>query len=282
MVWIKIKPVLRCHPERSRRVAVCMLMVFLSIMFSAYAQQYKQLEGRVFSKDGDVAGTHVMNISTQRGTITKANGYFSIPVGINDTLVFSAVQFKRKVVIINLELLKSKSVNIFLEEGEIKLDEVLVMPYNLTGDLTKDLDGLGIGSQVSATSLKLPYADVKPPTQSERKLYSARTWDAYFYILAAGTRLDPLINYFSGRTKMLNQLVAREAANKTIQRTRNFYADSLFANGLGIPKDSIDDFIYYCETDSSFKTLIATRDRLRIWEYLRKKSAIYRENNRLN
>ncbi|MGB5497724.1 MAG: carboxypeptidase-like regulatory domain-containing protein [Maribacter sp.] len=245
------------------------------------AQQPKDLEGLVYSKDGDVVGIHVMNLTTQRATITDVNGYFSIPVHFNDTLVFSAVQFKRKEIIINLELLKSKSVNIFLEEGEIKLDEVMVMPYNLTGDLTKDLDSLGIGSLVSATSLKLPNADVKPPTQSQRKLYTARTWDAHFYIIAAGTKLDPLINYLSGRTKMLKKRVARDAAYKDIQRSRNFYADSLFTQGLGIPKNSINDFMFFCEVDTAFQTIVDSQDIFGIWEFMRNKSEIYRKNNEL-
>lgn len=239
------------------------------------------MEGRVFSKDGDVAGTHVLNISTQKATITDANGFFTIRTKLNDTLVFSAVQFKRKVLSVNWKLLNSKFVNIFLEAGEIKLDEVFVTPYNLTGKLYKDLENMHIGKEVSANSLALPNADVKPPTQSERKLYTARTWDAHFYIIAAGTKLDPLINYFSGRTKMLNKRVAREAAYENLQRTRNFYPDSIFTRGLHIPKDNILDFMFYCEVDTTFQSLVSTQNRFGIWEYMRKKSVEYRKNNGL-
>ena len=261
-----------------RRVAVCILLVFLSFAFSAHAQQPKDLEGRVFSKDGDVAGIHVMNITTQRGTITKADGFFSIPVHLNDTLVISAVQYKRKTIPVNLAVLESIFLNVFLEEGEIKLDEVLVMPYNLTGDLFKDLDSLKIGSTINASSLGLPNADVIPPTQSERKLYTARTWD--FKVISV--KLDPLINYFSGRTKMLKKRVAREAAYNKIQNTRDLYVDSLFTQGLGIPKNSINDFMFFCEVDSTFQSIVDSQDIFKIWEFMRIKSAVYRKNNDLD
>lgn len=285
MIWIKSMPKRKYQSERVirdvvevRRVAVCMFLVFISFVFSAQAQERKVLEGRVFSKDGDVAGTHVMNITTQRGTITKANGFFSIPVHLNDTLVFSAVQYKRKAIPVNLAVLESIFLNVFLEEGEIKLDEVLVMPYNLTGDLFKDLDSLKIGVMINASLLGLPNADVKPLTQSERKLYTARTWDYN----VNKVKLDPLINYFSGRTKMLKKRVAREAAYNKVQNTRDLYVDSLFTQGLGIPKNSINDFMFFCEADTAFQTMVESHDIFEIWEFMLRKSLVYRENNDLD
>ena len=246
-----------------------------------HAQQTKDLEGQVFSIDGDVAGTHVMNISTQRATITDVNGFFSIPIRFNDTLVFSAVQYKRKVVPVQLAIYESGFLNVYMEAGEIKLEEVTVMPYNLSGRLAKDVVGLSIDPLVTANTLGLPNADVRFPTQAERSLYAARTWDAHFYIIAAGTNLDPLINYFSGRTKRLNQRIAREAAYEQIQKVRGFYVDSLFVQGLRIPKERITDFINFCEVDTEFKSLLKAKDKLGLWEFMLKKGARYREGNNL-
>ena len=285
MIWIKSIFKYYNQPEdtigsavKVRRVAVCLFVVFLSFVRFGQAQERKDLEGRVFSNDGDVAGTHILNITTQKGTITKANGFFSIPVHLNDTLVISAVQYKRKTIPVNLAVLERIFLNVFLEEGEIKLDEVLVMPYNLTGDLYKDLDSLKIGPPINASSLGLPNADVKPPTPSERKLYAARTWD----LKLVSVKLDPLINYFSGRTKMLKKQVAREAAQIKVQNTRNLYVDSLFTQGLGIPKNNINDFMFFCEVDSTFQAIVDSQDLFGIWEFMRKKSLVYRDNNDLD
>ena len=266
------------HDGLGRRVKVFLFLVFLSFVFSTYAQQTKDLEGRVFSKDGDVAGTHIINSITHRATITDENGFFTIEAKLNDTLVFSAVQYRRKVLPVHAAIMESRLLNVYLEEGEIKLDEVLVMPYNLSGDLFKDLDSLKIGAIVTASSLGLPNADVKPPTQSERKLYTARTWD----FRVNSIKLDPLINFFSGRTKMLKERVAREAEYDNFQNTRNFYVDSLFMHSLLIPQHKIDDFMHYCVVDSAFRTLVDSHNGLKIWEYMRKKSMIYKENNDLD
>jgi len=265
------------------------IICFLLVNLTLFGQRTTDLEGRVFSEDGDVAGTHVLNITTQRGTITKANGFFSIPVHLNDTLVFSAVQYKRKTIPVNLAVLERIFLNIFLEEGEIKLAEVLVMPYNLSGDLSKDLDSLKIGSIVTAATLGLPNADVKVKTQNERKLFEA---DNGKFIRITGATLDSLLdptiqininkilNRITGRTQKLKKYVAIDKDIVLLNRIKGFYADSLFLIGLGIPKDRINDFMYYCEVDSAFQGLVDSQDIFGIWEFMRKKSVVYRENNK--
>jgi hypothetical protein len=61
------------------------------------AQEFStKLEGRVFSKDADVAATHVSNISSKKGTITDAGGFFTILVKLNDTLVFLLFSTNKK------------------------------------------------------------------------------------------------------------------------------------------------------------------------------------------
>jgi len=40
--------------------------------------------------------------------------------------------------------------------------------------------------------------------------------------------------------------------------------------------------MYFCEIDSSFSSLIDTHDRLKIWDFFKNKSIIYRKNNTLS
>ena len=66
------------------------------------------------------------------------------------------------------------------------------------------------------------------------------------------------------------------------QRVQDFYVDSLFVATLKIPKEKIDDFMYFCEVDDEFQRLVSLGDQLRLWEYLLGRSKIYRENNALD
>jgi len=94
--------------------------------------------------------------------------------------------------------------------------------------------------------------------------------------------LDPIINAITGRTKMLKNRVKIDKTYARTQRVQNFYVDSIFMQDLKIPYEKIDDFMYFCEVDSTFQTTVDTHDKLKIWEFLIQKSEIYRKSNELD
>ncbi|TDT39526.1 hypothetical protein CLV90_3507 [Maribacter spongiicola] len=242
----------------------------------AFAQtgDYTKLEGRVNSDDGDVAATHVLNLTSNRASITDENGYFSIPVRLLDTLEFSAIQYKKKIIVVSTAIYESKLISVGLEEALTELDEVTVTPYNLSGNLLRDLPTLDLDPVVTASTLGLPNAYVKIPTKAERELQAATANPIM--------SMDALLNGISGRTKMLKNRVERNNLYNRTERVRDFYADSVYVKQLLIPLDKIDDFLYYCEVDPRFQEVVDTHSELDIWEYLRKKSLLYREYNALD
>ena len=248
--------------------------IFPVFVFSQTGE-IKNLEGRVTSKDGDVAATHVLNITTQKASITDINGFFSIPVRVNDTLVFSAVQFKKKQIVITPSIYESTNIEVPLDEALEELDEVVVTPYNLSGDISKDLKILNTDPVVTASTLGLANAYVRVPTKAERELYEATSG-------GIGIPLNPILNGISGRTKMLKERVARDNLYSRTGRVREFYADSLYYTKLKIPKDRTDDFFYFCEVDSTFQAVVDSHDLIQIWDYLEKRSLVYRKNNELD
>lgn len=234
----------------------------------------KTLEGKVISSDGDVAATHVLNITANRATITNNNGFFAITVKLSDTLVFSAVQFKKKFVVVTQDILEFDLVSVPLDDELTELDEVVVTPYNLTGDISKDILSLKLDPLVTAESLGLPNAHVRIPTKSERELFEATTGGGLIPI-------NPILNGISGRTKLLKERVARNKLYDRTLRVREFYADSLYQARLRIPEDKIDDFLYFCEIDAKFQSLVDGHDILKIWAYMEQRSMAYRKNNNI-
>lgn len=238
------------------------------------------LKGKVTNEGMGVADVHVLNTSAGKATISDNNGDFSLPARFSDTLLFSAVQFKRKVLVVSHEMLESTAILVPLDEFVNELDEVVVRPYDLSGDLTRDMETMKTGQVVSATSLGLPNAHVKPLIQSERLLR-----EASFGPFSVGTLtaipFNPIINAISGRTKMLKKRVARDHAYLRSEEVRGYFADSLYGTQLKIPKDRIPDFIYFCEVDEAFDSLVSTGDKMAIWGFFIKKSIRYRENNKL-
>ncbi|SMG36712.1 CarboxypepD_reg-like domain-containing protein [Arenibacter troitsensis] len=265
-----------------RIVPIYLVFIIYSVFAQALmAQDFsKILEGKVYSDDGDVAATHVLNTTTKKAAITDINGFFSIAVSLGDTLVFSAVQYKRKEMVVNTSILESKFLSVPLEESNIALDEVIVMPYNLTGELGRDMNNMDVGTVISATSLGLPNAHVKPLMQSERLLREASMGPLSIGMLTS-IPFNPIINAISGRTKMLKKRVARDIKYNKSQQIRTQFADSLFVLQLKIPMEKIDDFLYFCEVDTNFNAVVDSQDLFAIWEFIKQKSVIYRKNNGL-
>lgn len=260
-----------------------LLTLLLLVSFSGFTQnqESKQLRGRVSSRNSDVVGVVVQNISSERAVITDIEGNFSILVKLNDTLVFSAVQYKRKVLPVNEVLFNTSFITVPLDEFVNELDEVVVKPYNLSGDLDKDLGELQLEKDVSAEALGLPNADVKIITQSERKLQQA-TYGKFNVGMILSPPLDPIINAITGRTKMLKNRVKVDNTYARTQRVQDFYADSLFLTILKIPIEKIDDFMYFCEVDQKFQHVVDSKDKLKILDFMVSKSRAYRENNKLD
>ena len=167
-----------------------------------------------------------------------------------------------------------------------ELKEVVVTPYNLTGDLTKDIDRVTLEKDVSAEALNLPNAHRRIPTQSERKLQEASsmsmTAGGGLGGAGGGMSLNPIINAITGRTKMLKNRVKVDKTYAQTQQVQGFYADSLFVSTLKIPMDRIEDFMYFCEVDEAFQTAVELGDKLQILDIMIQKSRAYRESNNLD
>nr|WP_299383887.1 carboxypeptidase-like regulatory domain-containing protein [Allomuricauda sp.] len=251
--------------------------------FSLYAQQTgsKQLRGRVYSSNEDVVGVVVQNKSTRQAVITDMDGNFSILVQMRDTLEFSAVQFQRKQLVVNEVIYNTSFISVPLEEFVNELKEVVVRPYNLSGDLDQDLNQLHLEKDVSAEALGLPNAHAKIPTQSERKLQQA-TFGKFNVGMILTPPLDPIINAITGRTKMLKNRVKVDNTYARTQRVQGFYVDSLIVTTLKIPFEKLDDFMYFCEVDEEFQRTVDTHDKLLIWDFMVTKSRAYRQNNNLD
>ena len=83
------------------QVKFTILLIFYFIAFSLYAQddQGKKiiLSGEIISTEENEAipFVHIINKSSNKGTVSDADGKFKIPMNENDTLIFSAMGFDK-------------------------------------------------------------------------------------------------------------------------------------------------------------------------------------------
>ena len=267
--------------NNGRGLGLIFFFVFVLSTVSAVGQNFfypNNFKGRVVSTSNELSGISVQNTSRGYATITDEEGFFDIRALPNDSLFLSGVAFKEKIFVVTQAHAQQQLVYVPLEEKIVALDEVVLMPYNLSGNLKNDAASLGPQQVVTASTLGLPNANVKPLMQSERLLREAAMPKFNLGMLLT-VPFNPIINEITGRTKMLRKRVARDKRYLLSEQMRQIFPDSLYVKKLNVPPSKLADFFYFCEIDERFMTLSKTDNPLLIWEFLKEKSEIYIRNN---
>ena len=224
--------------------------IFFILSFQVYAQkELKIINGIVSSDSKAIENVHIINISSNRGTISNNFGEFKISAKENDTISFSNIQFQTKWILINIQHLNSKILKIKLFQKTNNLPEVVV--------------------QNMAKSLGLPNADKKPLNKLERNLnaYSQKSTPMVFldalllgpilnnvpFVKQRKGGIDDIYNIISGNRKrdrklkkLLDEDEKSEITQEYIQRIRDHFQDDFFTKTLKISKENINDFIEFC------------------------------------
>lgn len=103
------------------------LMSFLVVSFHSLAQEIRKITGKVIGKTDQepIPGVAVSIKGSNTGTVTNADGIFSINARTGDILVFSAISYISQEIKVGL----SNTVNATLAEDIASLEEVVVIGY---------------------------------------------------------------------------------------------------------------------------------------------------------
>ncbi|MGS2761193.1 carboxypeptidase-like regulatory domain-containing protein [Sinomicrobium sp. M5D2P9] len=243
-----------------------MLLLLPFSLYGVHAQS--RLKGKVESTFSDITGVHVINKTRESATITDAHGYFDIPAQEGDSILFSAVQYRKEEIIVTAEILATPSFVIHLTEQVTELDEVVLK--NLTGNLATDLRRIKTDS-VTAIHMGLPNATRRLPTQTERRLNEATTGGGFI-------PLNPILNAISGRTRMLKDRLQKEKETAKVEKVRSSFDNDFFVS-LGIPEEKIYDFLYFCAVQPRYNQILDLNNKMFLQQFLKKQAETYVEIN---
>jgi len=209
---------------------------------------FKKLKGKVMADNPDLEGIYIVNLKSEKSTLTERGGYFTINATVGDTLLFSAVQFKGIKLALREADFQKELLFVRLESLVRILDEVKINEYK----------------NINAISLGIISAKTKQYTPAERKLNTASN---PYASLGAGTSvgasagLDPVLNWLSGRTAMLKKEVEVEKKEFLLQKIDNLFDEKYFIETLKIPEDYIKGFQYYIVEDANFVDSINKKNK---------------------
>ncbi len=233
------------------------MRIFSTIFFfiiivptSSYAQDRVRhhLNGRIIANLPDLEGIYVINVNTEVASVTNKEGDFSITASIGDSLIFSAVQFKK----IKIGLIQTDF------EKEVLLIKMNVVINQLNEVVIKRYDN------INAVALGIIPKGRKSYSAAERKIDAATNIDPTANLdgMAGGSvSADPLINMLSGRTAMLKKKLATEKKEFHLKQLGELFRDSYFVDKLKIPPDYIKGFKYYIVENERFIVIFKSKNK---------------------
>jgi hypothetical protein len=214
-------------------------VLFLLFIFSSakvFSQNEKQIRGIIKVENASVEGIHVLNLVSEKATITNAKGEFYLEVNEDDLLVFSAVHLNywRKTI-------TKKEIN----DGFVEI--------NMTSKVNQ-LEEVVVSENTKITAQNLGIITYKPVsyTPAERRIRTATTGF-----------LDPLLNWVSGRTKNLKRELEVEKRERLIIRLESYFEDAFFINSLRIPKEYVNGFKFYVVEDINLAEALTSKNKVR-------------------
>ncbi len=237
-------------------------LIYIIIFLPVIALSQKTISGSVVS-NAEKEFIHVFNKTYNKYTITNQQGEFSIPVRLNDTIVFSGLQYKIKELVVTKNVINSLILSVVLEEQVNELDAVYIKP-NLSGDLLADSQKIKTKKQITAKSLNLPNAHVIPLTQSERKLYTA----------SHSGPIGAIVNAISGRTKMLKKNIKQEKKSSNENKVFDEFQEIMLSD-FKIPNEKLYHFLFYASNDKIFNQVVKSNNNIVMYDFLKAKSKTY-------
>ncbi|MBG6186267.1 hypothetical protein [Flavobacterium sp. CAN_S2] len=194
----------------------------------------KEIRGKITADSVAVDRINIVNITTEKTTVSDAKGFFTIPVKDGDVLVFTAVNLEGLRRKITKEDLLGEVLSVIMLPKSIILNEVIVNE-----------------SSITAESLRIIHYGQKKYTPSERKLYTA----------TSGGGIDGLLNTISGRKAMLKKEIVVEKKEQLLARIDVLFEDKYYTETLRIPLDYIKGFQYYCVEDVAFANALRAKNK---------------------
>lgn len=260
------------------RLLRCSILFILPFFCMAQQIERVNISGTITAPPGeDVEGINVYNTSSQKGTITTEDGSFSIAVAENDRVQVTALQFQSFTVIIDKGVVDSRTMGIYLNPAVNQLEEVIVRPYDLSGNIIADVRRIKTSVisapwDLSYETLEFDY-EFDPDALSQVSGNAAEEALGYSDVRAGANVLGLVGLLFPKKKKSQQEVVEdKEVMTNAIRRR---FSNNYINETFGIPNERVNDFIYYVEEKGIDPTLMKSSNEILLLEYMREQSVLY-------
>ncbi|MBU2927499.1 carboxypeptidase-like regulatory domain-containing protein [Winogradskyella psychrotolerans] len=264
-----------------------LLLLLLFTTLATFGQDIERItvNGRIVVSTDDKEGVAVFNSSSNKGTYTDADGNFELDVALNDVVEFGALQFEDFTVTITDKVLLSKRLTVILVEEVNKLDEVVLLPFDLTGNLGADLENV----RTYNVSLDDVYfgldniedfefsADYKTKADNLAfNEYNPYVGNMLDLVNVAGFLIKQVVNVEDKKPKSKR---AVELEKTPFKKALDTYSVNYIHNNFDIPLDQVPAFIDYVEKEGIADSLFEENKEMQLLERISQLSKAFLKDN---
>jgi len=258
------------------KITLFFVLIITQISFSQ-AIERKVLRGKIVADSIEVENLTVYNITSNKGAITDIDGKFSINARPTDTLFVQGVSFESKKYILTQKDFWLPILEIKLHIKVTELNEIVVTPYSLTGNLKEDTKRIQVYGEaftgIDAKKVKYYEDDVRSgtPVNSAMPALLAPTGVNFLGIIVglvnlAGLMPDPKSN----AEQVFEERRIRDLQSKSFtEHIYERFSHSFFVETLKIKNEDIPMYMSFAELNVyELSPLLKSENELKLIEYL--------------
>lgn len=270
----------------TKKLLLLLFIVAAPMLFAQDIDRTK-VSGKIHVPQGeDAEGISVYNISAQKGTITNADGSFEIEITENDRIQITALQYQSFTVIVDKGVVERKVMNIFLNSAVNQLEEVVVRPYDLSGNINVDVKK--IPTYNVTKDWDLSYGNMEYGYHFERDEITAVSGNAAEEALNSHALKNGanVLAIMGGVAQLLfpkkNKLSSNEIQDDQSTISNNIqqrFSKDFIALNFDIAEENAVDFLFYVQENGLDKDMLKPENELELMEFLLLKSKEYKKRS---
>ncbi len=259
------------------KLSIFFVCFIISVSKAQITTSRVMIEGKISAPIGDdVEGVVIYNRSSNKGTISTKNGEFRINAGINDRIEVVAMQYQHFLILVDKGVVDNRKLNVFLNESINQLEEVVVTPYDLLGNVSVDVKKIGfvqsgIGRVADETSSRINDIDYDF-TQDQQSTLENKVFLEDGMINGLN-----FVNLFKLVYSNKEKSKKKKEPSDIDVKVRDMYNDDFFKDFLALEMNQINDFIFFAEDNGLNNRYFESGKELDLLQFLVHQSKIYRQ-----
>ena len=255
------------------KILVLVLLISSGLMAQKLPREI--LNAQLVAESMAVEDILITNKTANLAVVSKKDGTFQILARVKDTLVFSGLNFPRQILVLNQADLKFTVLKIKLESQATNLDEVIINPNALSGDLNKDSQNIKVSSlnaNIDNTTALTTLYENDLQSSPDNKLMPGYLDTRYMMDFAQiGKKL----------VRAFKRSEAQKNKNKEVSSfsviVNNRFSKDFFRNNLNMDETQILSFLKFCESDPKSTTFIENGNDFELIDFLTQKKREFME-----